>query len=69
MGERNVYLDQSPYYSRECPFRMSFSDPDDRDCIKQACMAWIEETVGGTSTGRGRCGMVHPIIPLMTNPV
>lgn len=69
-SEKNTYKDNNDgYYSRYCPFRLNRPDYESCECIGNSCMAWIGEFEGRTTTGRGRCGMVHPIIPLMTNPV
>ena len=70
-SERNTYKDNNDgYYSRYCP--LGFNRPDDElsECTGSSCMAWIAEVDNnGIPTGQGRCGIVHSVIPLITNPV
>ena len=63
MYEESTTTDKENSLEMFCPFSLTIiSDGHDPFCFGERCMAFVRELFpDGTSTGRGRCGIVQPI--------
>lgn len=65
--EGYTYIEQSKARLVLCPFDRSGDYRNGKKCAGPMCMGWVDELDDtGTPTGRGRCGMVYPVLQSYT---
>lgn len=65
--EDYTYIEQSKARMILCPFYRSGDYHNWKKCAGPLCMGWVHELdETGKPTGRGRCGIVYPVLTTCT---
>ena len=65
--EGYTYIEQSKARLILCPFDRAGDYHNGKMCASPLCMGWVHELdETGKPTGRGRCGMVYPVLTTCT---
>ena len=65
--EQYTYIEQKKAHLVLCVFDRKGDYPGEKMCAGPLCMGWVHELDDtGKLTGRGRCGMVYPVLPTCT---
>lgn len=65
--EDYTYIEQKKAHLLLCVFDRKGDYPGEKMCAGPLCMGWVHELdETGTPTGRGRCGMVYPVLQSYT---
>ncbi len=67
MREQYTYIEQKKAHLILCPFDRSGDYPTGKKCAGPLCMGWVHELDDTDKpTGRGRCGIVFPVLTTCT---